>query len=454
MSESCLDTSETVYTFDNIYHGPAVVAMTLSSLVRTAIHTASGVITVYVLFLCLLTIPSLQRHVIYLHKVTLTWFQDITIPEQWGFLPGQVTPFTLATPDDETLQVWHILPLDIYVRHETALTAELHQSGNVPDITKTPSFDLLRDDSSARVVLYFHGAAGTLASGYRMPSYRAIAALSTPSNPIHILAVDFRGFGSSSGSPSENGLLTDARTLAKFAMETAGVPPERIVLFGQSMGTAIAIRLAHHYTLLPLLEGRLFAGLVLVAPFADVAALTETYSIAGTIPIVAPLARIPGMLALLNRCIVDKWDSKQKIAELIEAYHTMDLLARRYNIRIIHAMDDWDTPWQHSEVLYSHAAYAASQSEARDENTSEQKSVPCHVPDPQVRHQSNLEVRRDLGQGGWQVERQGTRGSIVKQIARYGLHDRVMGYSIVSRAIRSAFGSPGAGSESIASSSA
>jgi len=55
---------------------------------------------------------------------------------------------------------------------------------------------------------------------------------------VHILAIDYRGFGSSTGWPSESGLLTDALTLADFTMNTAGIPPERIGIFGHDIGLA------------------------------------------------------------------------------------------------------------------------------------------------------------------------------------------------------------------------
>lgn len=58
----------------------------VSAVLKPLLGTLAGLLGLYLGFISLLTIPKLQDHVIYLHKVTLTWFQDTNIPEQWGFL--------------------------------------------------------------------------------------------------------------------------------------------------------------------------------------------------------------------------------------------------------------------------------------------------------------------------------------------------------------------------------
>jgi fermentation-respiration switch protein FrsA (DUF1100 family) len=56
------------------------------------------------------------------------------------------------------------------------------------------------------------------------------------------LALSYRGYGGSTGSPSEAGMIADAR--AAYAFATARVPAERIVVFGESLGTGVAVALA------------------------------------------------------------------------------------------------------------------------------------------------------------------------------------------------------------------
>jgi len=93
----------------------------------------------------------------------LTWFQDVNVHEHWGILRNQVTPFQLKTPDGETLHAWHVLPLEIYRKNEKALRNE--PAGLCHDIEDRLGFKLLRDDPGAQLVIYMHGAAGTLGSG-------------------------------------------------------------------------------------------------------------------------------------------------------------------------------------------------------------------------------------------------------------------------------------------------
>lgn len=66
----------------------------------------------------------------------------------------------------------------------------------------------------------------------------------------------------------------------------------------------------HHLAVQP--DPILFAGIVFVAPFADVKRLTATYRVAGTIPLLGPLAPFPRLLAFFNKFIVSKWPSKDK----------------------------------------------------------------------------------------------------------------------------------------------
>lgn len=350
--------------------------------------------------------------------MTLTWFQDVNVPEQWGFLHNQVTPFHLPTEDGETLHAWHILPLQLYRHHEDELLEE--PSGLVPDIKNRLSFRLLRDDPSSLLVLYFHGAAGTLGSGWRPPSYRAISA-GAPDR-IHTVAIDYRGFGASTGVPSEEGLLKDAVALGKWAMEEAGIPPSRIVLFAQSLGTAVSISLANHMASSP--DPILFSGMVLVAPFANVELLTATYRVAGIIPILDPIAKIPRLLTWLNTFILSKWPSKDTLAEFVRRCEGMAGDTLKYHITIIHAEDDYDIPWSHSEQVFWHAVNASSPNGVGYDELERDKEA--------------SKVMR--GAGGWAVDHRTAKGVIREEIMKHGLHDRIMSYPVVSLAIMTAFG--------------
>ncbi|KAJ9617745.1 hypothetical protein H2204_013498 [Knufia peltigerae] len=390
------------------------------ALLRPIVIIITASAGLYSIFLGLLMIPTLQDHVIYLHRVTLTWFQDVNVPEQWGFLRNQVTPFHLITPDGEILHAWHILPLETYRQNEKALRSE--KVGLCHEIKERLAFKLLRDDLTAQLVLYLHGAAGTLGSGWRPQSYRAISA---SAQNVHIIAIDYRGFGTSTGWPSEAGLLTDALTLANFALETAGIRPDRIVIFGQSLGTGVSIALTHRLALQS--PPILFAGMILVAPFADVELLTRTYSVAGTIPLLGPVARIPYALPFFNKFIVSKWPSKDTLSAFIRHCDSSKLgnRHRKYDITLIHAQDDYDIPWIHSEIVFWHAVNA------------------MRFPDSNVSFDELEDIkareRIELGAGGWEVDWRGKGGIIREQVVKHGLHDRIMSYPIVSLAVARAF---------------
>ncbi|KAI3317447.1 abhydrolase domain-containing protein 12 [Xylariaceae sp. AK1471] len=364
----------------------------------------------------------------------------VNVPEQWGFLRNQVTPFTLRTPDGESLHAWHILPLELYQRHRKELAAE--DPGLVPDVKSRLGFALLRDDPAALLVLYLHGAAGTLASGWRPASYRAMSALAP--RRIHVLAIDYRGFGASSGYPSEEGLLVDAVALVRFAVDEVGIPPERIVVFAQSLGTAVAVSLIHHLAVTTLgEEGEekeepvLFSGVVLVAPFADVESLTATYRLGGMIPLLGPVGKFfPGVLGWLNTLVVTKWPSKDKLGGFIRWCENIDRegesesrIDLKYYVIIIHAEDDYDIPWSHSEQLFWHAVNASSPS-----------SLSLSDGGVELKEErKGSKVVRGGEEGGWAVERQTKNGVIRMEIMRYGLHDRIMSYPVVSLAVMRAF---------------
>jgi uncharacterized protein len=102
-----------------------------------------------------------------------------------------------------------------------------------------------------RLLLYFQGNAGGL--DLRVERFRKLVA-----EGDGLLALCYRGYGGSSGRPSEAGLIRDGMAAYEFARKQ--VPPERIVLFGESLGTAVAVALAAE---------REIGGLILDAPFSS-----------------------------------------------------------------------------------------------------------------------------------------------------------------------------------------
>jgi|SRR3954453_2624426 fermentation-respiration switch protein FrsA (DUF1100 family) len=101
------------------------------------------------------------------------------------------------------------------------------------------------------LVLYFHGNGGALR--YRADRFRALTG-----EGYGLLALSYRGYGGSTGSPSEAGMIADAQ--AAYAFAVARVPAERIVLFGESLGTGVAVALA---------ASQRIGRLILEAPFTS-----------------------------------------------------------------------------------------------------------------------------------------------------------------------------------------
>jgi fermentation-respiration switch protein FrsA (DUF1100 family) len=88
-------------------------------------------------------------------------------------------------------------------------------------------------------LLWFHGNAGNL--GDRV----GLLELLHDELGIGIFAIDYRGYGRSEGKPSETGLYADARAALEAAQNYSGSDAEEIVIFGQSLGAAVAVELAN-----------------------------------------------------------------------------------------------------------------------------------------------------------------------------------------------------------------
>jgi uncharacterized protein len=102
-------------------------------------------------------------------------------------------------------------------------------------------------------LIYLHGNAGTLEG-------RASRLRTLTQDGEGLLAIDWRGYGGSTGSPSQTGLQRDALAAYEFALR-AGADPKKIVLVGESLGTGVAVWLAGE---------RAVAGIVLDSPYSSI----------------------------------------------------------------------------------------------------------------------------------------------------------------------------------------
>ncbi len=88
-------------------------------------------------------------------------------------------------------------------------------------------------------LLICHGNAGNISEAGRPSHYAGLRALG-----LSLFAFDYRGYGESAGAPSEEGLYRDAEAAYHYLRDSIGVPAERIVIFGHSLGSAVAVELA------------------------------------------------------------------------------------------------------------------------------------------------------------------------------------------------------------------
>lgn len=272
--------------------------------------------------------------VIYAHKFNTLWRNDIDVPEQWGFASGQVTPLNINTTDHENLYAWHIQPLAKY-------SVGPHRPKNPENSEWVFRYD--KEDPKCRLIISFHGNAGSVAQGWRTEAYKTMAT-ADPYGCTHILAFDYRGFGKSTGDPSEAWLIMDGLAVVQYALLTLKFPLHRILLVGHSLGAAVASGVAEWYTTK---TGSFdFAGLLLISAFSDVPTLAKTYRLGGVVPLLSPLQSFPVAQDALSSLIQEKWNTTRRLSVLVRA-------ATNIKVHIIHSMEDSLVPWEHSTTLFN-----------------------------------------------------------------------------------------------------
>lgn len=144
------------------------------------------------------------------------------VPPQEAGLTG-VEELRLATADGETLVAWHVPPAD-----------------------------------DGPLILYFHGNAGALVD--RVARFRAMAA-----HGYGVLAIAYRGYGGSTGEPTQSGLMRDGEAAYREA-RARGYEARHIVIIGESLGSGVATALASTHEA---------AALVLDSPFSSAVDVAE-----------------------------------------------------------------------------------------------------------------------------------------------------------------------------------
>ena len=132
-------------------------------------------------------------------------------------------------------------------------------------ITTVDNLDLVawfynKNIEKFKTVLFFHGNAGCLENRtYKLNRFKDLN--------VNFLIIAWRGFSGNKGKPSETGLYEDAESAFKW-LKIKGVNEKNIILYGESLGTGVAVQVA---------QGKNFAGIILESPFTSMVNMGKKY---------------------------------------------------------------------------------------------------------------------------------------------------------------------------------
>ncbi|RSH81329.1 uncharacterized protein EHS24_008772 [Apiotrichum porosum] len=281
---------------------------------------------VYALILLVFTVPAVQDEFVFLQRLRLPLAAKYDNPEHYGLAPYKTRNLRIETPDGEVLGLWHILPQSVYIA----------QDPFPPSMRPRDSF-FDKAFGSRPTILYFHGNAATRAASHRVRTYIEMSSRLD----VNVIAVDYRGFGDSTGTPSQQGLVIDARTVwdwVQARVERASIKPadQQIMLVGHSLGTGVASALAAE-----LADGGLHPrAIALIAPFTSIPDLLSSLWLFGIIPLLTPLKAIPGAIDYFKTHVVQRFNSSEALSRT-----TSPML-------LLHSFDDPIIPHYHSVNLF------------------------------------------------------------------------------------------------------
>lgn len=165
-------------------------------------------------------------------------------------------------------------------------------------------------ERGAPVVVVFHGNAGD--RGDRLDKLARFAGAR-----FGVLLAEYRGYGGNPGRPSEEGLIADGRSVLDW-LEGQGIDPARAVLYGESLGTGVAVALAAE---------RRVGAVVLEAPFTSIAALAQRHY----------------WYTPARWLVLDRFDSLARIGDVGAP------------VLVLHGQRDRTTPADHGRRIYAAA---------------------------------------------------------------------------------------------------
>ncbi|KAJ6511983.1 Alpha/Beta hydrolase protein [Mycena vitilis] len=240
------------------------------------------------------------------------------MPEKYGLAPNKTINLRVETADNESLGAWFVLADPFY--------------HSLPTIPSEPAALIPTALKTHPTILFFHGNAATRALNARILHYTAFSSRLS----ANVLAIDYRGFGDSTGTPTEQGLARDARAAWNWLIKN-GATADQITIIGHSLGTGVSALLGAELSD----EGISPKGVVLLSPFSSIGKVLDTYSILGVVPLMKPLAMIPWAANLLKSTIVHPFDTETLVPRI------------KGSVLIAHAENDWEIPYTHSEALFN-----------------------------------------------------------------------------------------------------
>ncbi|KAM9067418.1 protein ABHD12B isoform 3-T3 [Sarcophilus harrisii] len=258
--------------------------------------------------------PAIIEKIIFFNFWKAPFLVDLKKPESW--IPHTVN-FYIKPENGISLGVWHIVP---------------KSRGKEAKGKDRSWYEAALQDGNP-IIVYLHGSAENRASCHRVKLLKVLS-----EGGFHVLAVDYRGFGDSTGKPTEESLTKDAIYLYDWTKARSGTTP--VCLWGHSLGTGVATNAAKT------LEERGFPvdAIVLEAPFTNIRDAAINY------PLLKVYHKIPGFVRLfLDALTVDKivFPNDENVKFLSSP------------LLILHAKDDKTVPIERGQKVYeiAHNAY-------------------------------------------------------------------------------------------------
>ncbi|XP_063103568.1 protein ABHD12B isoform X1 [Cavia porcellus] len=258
--------------------------------------------------------PPLMNMLIYFNFYKAPLLMDLKKPEVK--IPHTVN-FYIKPEPGVVLGVWHTVP---------SCRGEEAQGKN------RCWYEAALQDGNP-IVVYLHGSAQHRGAPHRCELMKVLS-----EGGFHVLSIDYRGFGDSTGTPTEQGLALDAICAYEWAKARSGHTP--VCLWGHSLGTGVALDAAR------LLEERgcPVDAIVLEAPFSNIWVATINY------PLLQICQKFPRCLRVLN-------DSLKEDRITFANDENVKFLSSP--LLILHGEDDRTVPIEDAKKLYAiaHAAY-------------------------------------------------------------------------------------------------